>query len=45
MYNGWDAWMAQWVKCPTLDFGSGHDGSVCGIEPHIGLSVDSAELA
>ena len=35
--------MAQWVKHPTLDFGSGHDlgvvrlspasGSVLGVEP------------
>ena len=21
----WDAWVAPSVKCPTLDFGSGHD--------------------
>jgi len=37
------AWVAQSVKCPTLDFGSGHDlrvgrlspilGSVLGVEP------------
>ena len=26
-------WVAQLVKCPTLDFGSGHDLMVCEIEP------------
>ena len=39
----WGAWVAQLVKCPTLDFGSGHDlrvmgsslvlGSTLGLEP------------
>ena len=33
------AYMAQWVKCPTLDFGLGCDLTVCGFEPHIGLCV------
>ena len=35
--------MAQSVKHPTLDFGSGHDLSVCGFKPHIGLRADSTE--
>ena len=30
-------WVAQSVKHPTLDLRSGHDPTVCGIEPHIGL--------
>ena len=33
------------VKHLTLDFGSGHDFMVCGIEPHVELCTDSAELA
>ena len=37
--------MAQWVKHPTLDFGSGHDLLVRGIEPRVGLCTDSAEPA
>ena len=37
--------MAQLVKHPTLDFGSGHDLAVRGIEPHVGLQADSAEPA
>ena len=28
--------MAQSVKRPTLDFGSGHDLTVCEFEPRIG---------
>ena len=38
-----DAWVAQSAKCPTLNFGSGHDlrvvrsspmsGSALGVEP------------
>ena len=35
--------MAQSVKCPTVDFGSGHDLTVCGTEYHVGLCVDSTE--
>ena len=31
-------------KCPTLDFGSGHDLVVHRFEPHVGLHADSAEL-
>ena len=37
----WGAWMAQLVKHPTLDFGSGHDLRVCEIDPCIGLYADS----
>ena len=37
--------MTQSVKHPTLDFGSGHDLTVCGIEPRIGLCTDSVEPA
>ena len=38
----WGAWVAQLVKCPTLDFGSGHDLTVCGIEPYVCLHTDDA---
>ena len=31
-------WVAQLVKHPTLDFSSGHDLTVCGIEPCIRLN-------
>ena len=34
--------MAQSVKCPTLDFSSGHDLTVHGIQPHVGLCTVSA---
>ena len=37
--------MAQLVKRPTLDFGSGHDLMVPGTEPHVGFCADSAEPA
>ena len=37
--------MAQSVKCPTLDYGSGHDLMVHGFEPHVGLCTGSVELA
>ena len=37
--------MAQLVKWPTLDFGSGHDLTLCETEPQIGLSTDSTEPA
>ena len=37
--------MAQSVGRLTLDFGSGHDLTVCGFEPHIELCADSAEPA
>ena len=37
--------MAQSVKHPTLDFGSGHGLTVREFEPHIGLLSDSVEAA
>ena len=36
--------MAQWVKRPTLDLGSGHDLMVRESEPCVGLCADSPEL-
>ena len=38
-------WVAQSVKCQTLDRGSGHDLTVCVFEPHIGLCTDSILVA
>ena len=37
-------WVAQSVKCPTLDFSSGHDLRVVGLSPASGskLSGESA---
>ena len=37
--------MAQSVKRPTLDFGSGHDLTVRECEPCMGLCTDSTEPA
>ena len=37
--------MAQSVKHPTLDFGSGHDLTVCEIKFNVGLCTDSKESA
>ena len=34
----------QSVKCPTLDFGSGHDLTVCGIEPMSGSVLTMQSL-
>ena len=39
------AWVAQVVKHLTLDFGLGHDLTVCESEPHIGLCADRVEPA
>ena len=39
------AWVAQLLEHSTLDFGSGHDLMVHGIEPHMGLCADSTEPA
>ena len=39
------AWVAPSVQRLTLDFGSGHDLTVRGIEPHVRLCADSEELA
>ena len=41
----WGAWVAQSVKCPTLDFGSGHDLTVHEFQPCIRLCVDGVESA
>ena len=38
-------WVAQSVKRPTLDFGSGHDLTVCEFKPRIGLCTHSEEPA
>ena len=35
--------MAQSVKRPALDFGSGHDLVVLEIESHVGVCADSVE--
>ena len=37
--------MAQSVKCPTLDLGSGHDLMVREFELCVGLCADSVEPA
>ena len=39
------ACMVQSFEHPTLDLGSGHSLTVCGIEPHGGLCADSTEPA
>ena len=39
--QGWALWVAQ-VKHPTLDFSSGHNVTVCGVEPLSMLSMESA---
>ena len=36
-----DAWVAQLVK--VSDFGLGHDLTVCGFKPRVGLCADSSE--
>ena len=43
--KSWSAWVAQLVKHPTLDLGSGHDLMVFEIEPRVTLCADSAEPA
>ena len=37
--------MAHWVESLTLDFSSGHDLTVCEIEPHIRFCADGAAPA
>ena len=39
------ACVAELVERLTLDFGSGHDLTVHGFEPRLGLQADSVELA
>ena len=36
--------MAQWVKCLTLDLGSGHDLTVCEIKPTLGSGLTASLL-
>ena len=38
----WGAWVAQSAGCQALDFGSGHDLTVCGFELPVWLCADSA---
>ena len=38
-------WVAQSVKCLTLDLGSGHNLTVGEVEPRVGLCTDSEEPA
>ena len=38
-------WVAQWVQRLTPDLGSGHDLTVRGTDPHVGLGTDSVEPA
>ena len=42
---GRGTWAAQSVKRLTLDFGSGHDLTVHGNKPHVGLCADSSGTA
>ena len=39
----WEICVAQLVKHPTLDFGSGHDFMVHEIEPSVRLCIDCEE--
>ena len=39
----WDAWVAQSVKHPTLNVGSGHDLTVPEIETCLSLCADGTE--
>ena len=43
--DGGGAWVAQSVKCSTLDFSSGRDLMVSEIETHAGHHADSLEPA
>ena len=45
MSSYWGAWVAQLVKRLTLDFSSGHDLTVHGVEPCIRLCTDCVEPA
>ena len=40
-----DSWVALSVKPLTVDYGSGHDLTVCEFKPYIGLCTDSVEPA
>ena len=41
----WDAWVAPLLKPLTLDFGPGHDLTVCEFDRQIRLCADGAEPA
>ena len=41
----WSTWVAQSVKHPTFDFGSGHDVMVHGSESRVRLCANSGEPA
>ena len=43
--KSWGAWVPRSVKHPTLGFGSGHDLTIHGFEPRVGLRADSTESA
>ena len=45
LYLNKGTWVAQSVKYPTLDFSSGHDLTVRGIEPHHRLCADRVDPA
>ena len=34
--NSWDTWVAQLVKCLTLDLGSSHNLGILGSSPELG---------
>ena len=38
-------WVDQSIEHPALDFGSGHDLTVHGMEPRVGLCTDSMQPA
>ena len=42
--NLWEVWVAQLVKCPTLDFSSGHDLRVMGLSPESGSTLSGKSL-
>ena len=44
-HKGWSTWVAQLVKAPTHDFGSGHDLTFSVNEPDIQLCTESMESA
>ena len=44
----WSTWLStqfRSVKCPTLDFGSGHDLMIREFQSHVGLCTDSVKPA
>ena len=43
--TGRGAWRAQSLKHLTLDFGSGHDLTVRGMDPRVGLCADGTQPA